>query len=108
MNHVYQNKYGRLEIEVIGSYQDVTKMYSKDFAPNSFFTIDEAEKITLITGNDGIQIAFSKHEGSYRAALLRHESSNSAALCRIVSLDFVKDVDAREVLARPKTIGPIY
>lgn len=105
MKHTYENKkYGRLEIEVIGPYQDVTKMYSKDFDTRCFFTIDEAEKIALITGNAGIQLGFAMWDKT-KAFLLHHESRSSAAVCRIVSLDFDKKIDAREVLARP---NPYY
>jgi hypothetical protein len=49
MIHVYKNKYGRLEIEVVGSYQKVSTIHSKKIKDNHFFNIDDAEKIALIT-----------------------------------------------------------
>lgn len=100
--HSFENKYGKLVLQVVGPYQEVSTLHSKEFDKSCFFTIDEAEKIALITGNAGIQLGFPMWDPTHKTAYVIHHSSASvAALCRIVSLEFVKDVNAREVLARP-------
>lgn len=101
MNLIYENKYGRLEIEIISPYKDVSKMYSKDFDESCFFTLDEAEKIALITGNRDIQLCFSRMNDSYRVALLHHKSSSSAALCKISNLEFDSAVNPAKELDWP-------
>lgn len=102
MKYFYKNKYGSLEIEVIGPYQDVTKMRVKDQPSSTYFTINEAEKIALITGNKDIQIAF-EYPSYKNACLVHHSISNPrlAAVCRIVSLDFNENIDAQAELSKP-------
>jgi len=92
------NKYGDFEFEVISHYQDVTKMHSSAFNPDCFFGIDDAEQIALITGNKDIQLGFASWDRS-KAFLLHHQSANQAALCKIVSLNFHKDINATKELS---------
>ena len=105
MNYIYKNKYGQLELEVIGPYQDVTKMKSKEFDDSCFFGIAEAEKIALITDNCGIQLSFSggAKPDINKGYMLHHESSGIAALCRIVSLNFDKEINATKALDYPRS-----
>jgi hypothetical protein len=107
VNHIYQNKYGRLEIEIAGPYQPVSSIKSKDIDEKLFFSIDDAEKIILITGNEDIQLGFAEWEFS-TSYLIHHSSPNSAAVGRIVSLDFDKNISARDELYRPNPYrGPL-
>jgi len=100
MNHAYKNKYGRLEFEVVGAYQDVSQLKSREFDSSCFFSIDEAEKVALITSNHGIQLGFAAWDKS-KAYFIHHQSANVAAVCRIISLDFDSTVNATQELDRP-------
>ena len=100
MNHVYENKYGRLEFKIVAPYQKVSTINSKDIDDSLFFTIDDAEKIALITENRHIQIVFC-YPNLKKAYLLHHSSCSVCAPCKIISLDFDNNIDARAVLALP-------
>lgn len=105
---VYENKYGRLEIEVVGAYRAVGLIRCRDLDPSLSFTIDQAEQISLITDNRGIQVCFQAPEYQH-VFLLHHESSGLAAECRIVNLQFTARVNAQDEIERlaPKTLGPL-
>lgn len=108
MNIIYENKYGRLELEIIDQYKRVSDLKSKEFDPTCFFTIDESEKIALITENNGIQLGFAFWDHT-KAFVIHHESSSIAVLCRIVSLEFDHKIDARSVLDSPRAYrGPFF
>lgn len=107
MRYVYKNRYGRLEIEISGSYQNVSLMKSKEFDLNTSFNISEAEKIALITGNNGIQLVFAAWDRS-KVFLLHHESSSRAALCKVIKIEFSKDIDAQKELDRPNPYRGAY
>lgn len=96
--YVYENKYGRVEIEVVGSPSPVNSFHAKDIDSDYFFSLEDAEKIALITENRHIQIGFSPKFDGY---LLYHSSPSTAALCKVVNVSFGSDFNAREELARP-------
>lgn len=95
---VYKNKYGRLEFEVVGRYQKVSSVNSKRIKSEYSFTIDDAEKIALITENSNIQLSFASWTKVY---LLHHKSLSMVAVCRVVSLEFDKNINATKELDRP-------
>lgn len=105
MTHVYENKYGFLELEVVGDYKPVETIYSRDVSEACLFTIDEAEQIALITGNFGIQISFASPNFK-RAFVIRHESFGIAAVCRIKRLMFDGAINAQEELESFPKIAP--
>ena len=105
-NLVYQNKYGRLELQP-GEYQNVSDIHSKDLDEDVFFGIDEAEKIALITENKNIQLAFAYPELK-KAFVLHHKSFDAAAVCRVVSLEFTGGVNPQEEIERLRPKGPRF
>jgi hypothetical protein len=108
MTHIYENEYGCLEIEVVGEYQRVAAIESNNFDAGCFFTIDEAEKIALITGNRGIQLGFPSFDLK-KAYVLYHQSPSVAAVCRVVRLDFGKGINATKELEHPNPYrGPFF
>jgi len=108
MNHVYSNRYGRLEIEIVGPYQQVSTMpRCKDLNQSYSFGMDEAEQIALITGNKDTQCCFTFGNTS-KVFLIHHQSGNIAALCRIVSIEFSKNVNATKELERSNPYGSLF
>lgn len=103
----YKNKYGSLTLELAGPYQAVSSIHSKDVDPQLLFSIDEAEKIALITGNVDIQLCFCSADRS-KAFVIHHQSGSVAAVCKLVNLDFDKGVNATSVLARPDSYRRLY
>lgn len=99
MKHVYKNKYGSLELEVVSNYQDVSKIRSKDQDPSLFFSIDQAEQIALITGNRGIQLCVTQdHKQMF---VIHHQSSGVAAVCRVTKIEFAPGINATKELENP-------
>lgn len=100
----YQNKYGKVILEIVGPYQDIRTMRVKDQCPSSYFTLNEAEQIALITGNKNLQIAF---EFPYHknACVFHHISSGLAALCKVVSIEFNNNINAPNELERLNSIA---
>lgn len=99
MKHVYKNSYGVVEFEVVGPYQSVSGMWAKDFDQSCAFSLDDAEKIALITGNRHIQMVFPMWAKD-KSFLIHHESSGSAALCRVTKIQFDSDVKPADELDR--------
>jgi hypothetical protein len=100
MNLTYKNKYGCLEIEIVGPYQKVSTIRCKDIDERYSFDMDTAKKIALITENNRVQLCFSSGNLN-KVFLVHHQSSSMAAVCKIVSLDFDNNINARSELARP-------
>lgn len=93
----YKNKYGYLEFDVVGEYQDVTKISSKRVDAEFFFDISTAEKIALITNNKDIQLCFT-YPTNGTAFLVHHKSSGIAAVCRITKIEFDNKFNATKEL----------
>lgn len=91
MKYTYANQYGKLEIETVGPYQAVREV-DTDLAER--FSIDTAERIALITDNRRIQLCPARNRRDMY--LMHHESISVVAPCRIISLSFDENVNARE------------
>lgn len=108
MRYTYENRYGRLVTEVTGEYQRASGISCKKLGLDDsyFFSIDDAEKIALITDNRGIQIApMVERRAAY---LIHHKTGKIAAVCKVVSLDwFDQNIIAEKEIEdlRPKPFG---
>ena len=96
----FANKYGSLELEVVTYYKEVSTIHSIDVDPSLLFSIDDAEKIALITGNKGIQICFVASDRS-KAFLIHHKEASLAAVCRVSSLNYTSGKNPTKELENP-------
>lgn len=95
----YENKYGKLEIEV-SEYKHISEITSKNV--NTFFDIETAEKIALITGNRGIQICVSPD--LKRFYLVHHKSYDIVSVAKVVTLEYLHTNIPREELQKSTPI----
>lgn len=105
----YSNRYGTLELEVMGPYSKISSMRSSDWPVSCRCGIDEAEKVVLITDNRKMQMALcdTSLKGDCFVPL-HHISPSEAAVCRIKSMAFAKGVNATKELVPPNPYaGPI-
>jgi hypothetical protein len=96
----YENRYGSLEVEVLESYREVSGILSKDVAEHLFFSVDDAEKIALITGNNDVQICFAAYNRS-KAFLIHHKEASLAAVCRVSNLNYTSGKNPAKELENP-------
>lgn len=83
----YSNKYGSLDLDLIGDYISVHQTLG---VPDSvMFDVEIAEQIALITGNRMIQICFRNP----KFYVLVHDSPSTAALAKIKQLNFISNVN---------------
>lgn len=107
MKTVFSNKYGTLVLEPISEVKKISELGRvKDVPEEHLFTMDEAEKIVLITGNDGVQIAM-EYPMTGRASVIIHETGSTGAWAKIVKLEFADSVNATQELASLVSRGPI-
>lgn len=95
----YSNKYGCVELEIVGEYTHVSTFHANMINSEFFFTIDEAEKLALITENNRLQVCFDP-KSLKRAYVIVHKSSSVAALTRIKSMKFYDGINATNELSR--------
>ena len=93
------NQYGSLKLEIIGEYQDVSGIHSRNLNKELFFDIETAEKIALITENRGIQLSVFSGDHS-KMFVVHHATSSSAAVCKLVELKFKEEINARDEIER--------
>ena len=100
MRLIYKNKYGQLELEVMGEYRAVSTIHCRDIEDSYSFGLDDSEKIVLITGGVDIQLCFTIGNLN-KVFLIHHRSASMAAVCRVISLQFNRDINETRELARP-------
>jgi hypothetical protein len=90
----FSNKFGSLELVVVSSLMRVSDISLEkcEAVQHNTFSIDDAEKIALITGNNGIQIGAAIGNLN-EAYLVLHQGSSHAYLCRVNILSFHLDGD---------------
>lgn len=112
---IYSNKFGVLELEPVTKFMPVSEI-NRDSVPeieDVLVSIDDAEKVTLITENRRAYMSFcypSLPEDRATFAL-KYSCRNRAAVCRINIKRFetAGNISAREQIESmaPKKIGPI-
>lgn len=97
----YTNEYGNLTIKPVGDFVPHKEFESVYHDKKIIFCIslDDAEKIALITGNDGIQIAFKYPNLNY-AYIVMYDENGNLSLANIVSFYFKDNIDATKELER--------
>lgn len=94
----YKNEFGELNLRIVGEFVDVSKILSSDpMVKENSFSLDDAEKIALITDNNGIQLSFDMKNGS--SFVIAHQSGSVAAICKaeIVSFKCNFDTPAEQI-----------
>lgn len=83
----YKNKFGSLTLAPIGAYKPISTIHSRDLsdADGVFFSLEDAEKIALITGNRRIQIV-PVGKDFEKFFVIHHESPSSGAVCKVEKL----------------------
>lgn len=87
MKKVYENRYGRLEVESVSDLLQVRNIRGNDFPDDIKFDVMTAEQIVLITDNRQSQVAFQDWALGI-GYLVIHESPSTGYVCRIVSLNY--------------------
>ncbi len=95
----YQNKYGTLELMPL-EYRHVSETHHKTTPVDLKFDTDTAEKIALITDNRHIQLVPNYPANLKEWMVCHHNAPDTCAVCRIVSINFVSDVDPQEEIQR--------
>lgn len=94
----FENKYGSATIEIVGEFKNIKDIQRvKDLPKDLTFSIDDAEKLALISENRYIQITFDS-TNLRNAAVIVHSSPSIVALGKLTNLNFVKGFDATEEL----------
>jgi hypothetical protein len=79
---IYANDYGRARLTPVTAYLPLAELpKAHQMADNCFFSVDDAERLALITGNHRIQCAFAMDRTAFY--VVHHNSSDTAALCRM-------------------------
>ena len=80
---VYANHYGRARLIPVTDYVALDALpKSADILDECFFSVEDAERLTLITNNYGIQCALSTQRRAFY--VVHHSGPSTAALCRMV------------------------
>lgn len=90
----FSNHFGKLEMTVMSgpmAIKDISFDKCKVVRDNTF-SLDDAEKIALITENKSIQIGFCTHDYELGYVVL-HDGPSTGYLCRANIIDFVLDDD---------------
>jgi hypothetical protein len=104
MTTKFTNKYGTLQLELISDVKSIGSLGRvKDIDDDSVFSIDEAEKVALITGNEGIQIAFDVLNN--RCGVIVHETGSTGAWAKSVKMEFADSVNPTKELAKSVNRG---
>jgi hypothetical protein len=96
----YANNYGSLKLAIAGEYRNVGSIRGAALPEDVFVSIEDAEKIALITDNRRIQIGFAGMDPK-RGFVMHHASQGRPAVYRVAEMDFKPGVDATKELERP-------
>ena len=96
----YSNRFGSVEISPVSEVMDVSSICkSNPVAVANEFTISDAEKIALITGNDGVQICPHFFPVTGRAYLILHYSSSTASVCSVRIESFTVSEEPSKIIS---------
>ncbi len=101
----YQNKYGTLELLPL-DYRHVSEIRHKDVPADLKFDTTTVEQIALITDNRRIQLVPNYPANLHEWMVCHHNAPDTCAVCRIVSIDFVSDVDPQTEIQRCAQCDP--
>ena len=91
----YRNRYGSLSLAVVSDFLKVSEINDSIVADEYRITLDQAEQIALITGNRSIQIGLCP-----KPYIVWHLNVSHACICKISSLYFYPELNAREILEK--------
>lgn len=101
----YQNEYGSVELELLADYMPVKNLPRMRNAPEEArLSMEDIEKVVLITGNDGTLPTFSYPWLGY-GGILKYNSPSTCTYCKVKSLNFISKVDPSEELERTASIN---
>lgn len=94
----FKNEYGSATLEIDGEFKAIKDLGRVRDLPEEFiFSIDDAEKLALISENRYIQISFDS-SNLRRCAVIVHDSASTGAWAKIKELNFKEGIDAQEEL----------
>lgn len=94
----YQNRYGSVRLVPVTPYGPVSGYRTDTSPPELLVSLDDAERIALITENRRVNYGFNLREG--RGIIIHHEGPNRAAVCRVEDLAFTRDLNPTDELGR--------
>ena len=94
----FNNRYGKLELEMVGNCIDVGTIRGEDLPEDLKFSLAIAEQVALITENKSIQIVFERMLPRVKAYVVVHRNSVLATPARIRTIDFYPEVVPSEEL----------
>jgi hypothetical protein len=85
----YQNKYGRIEFDLVSEVRHVSTIHGVDIDDQYKFDIRTAEQVALITDNRRIQICPQRTPKGYVLYVVLHATPSTVAVGRIKDLVYV-------------------
>ena len=92
-------KYGTLTLKQFTPYMNVGEFHSSKVPSDCFFSIEDAEKIALITENRMVQLCpvMDKIGTSVPFYLVVHSSASEACLVQPIEINYIGDNPKKEI-----------
>jgi len=106
MREFYANKYGHLILDTIGEEKPIKDFIGKNIPVEYQLDLETLEKVSLISENENIQIAFRKgtETGFHFGYIVLHSASDKGFLCKIYYLNYFGKNSPAFELERAKRI----
>ena len=84
----FKNKYGFVELTPITDYMPVLGMSQLPIVNDYLFSMEDAEKLALITDNRMVQVSFpflcqKDHPKQNQGYIVHHQSASVACVCKV-------------------------
>lgn len=106
----YSNKFGWVNLELVGRYKSVSEIRSGDVPENCFIDIEIAEQIVLISDNHRVQIAFpmDKDNKLGRPYIIVHETANAGCIARVIDIEYMGKNSPNKELELARLVPKIH